>query len=114
MSKKYQQKKDSIISEIQTTFKRYKYLSDTSIASIDFGDGRDSDDFIIVNRPKDERGYDLSDTGASDIFFREAADGFCSWFILQYMRGYKPFVTMMSDAAHIWTLYRNNNCKNII
>ena len=67
-----------------------------------------------LTRPKDERGYDLSETGASDIFFQEASEGFCSWFILQYMRGYKPFVTMMSDAAHIWTLYRNNNCKNII
>ena len=43
-----------------------------------------------------------------NIFFQEAADGFCSWFILQYMRGYKPFVTMMSDAAHMG-LYGNNN-----
>ena len=54
-----------------------------------------------LTRPKDERGYDLSDTGASDIFFQEAAEGFCSWFILQYMRGYKPFVTMMSKEIEI-------------
>ena len=54
-----------------------------------------------LTRPKDERGYDLSETGAPDIFFREAADGFCSWFILQYMRGYKPFVTMMSKEIII-------------
>ena len=31
-----------------------------------------------LTRPKDERGYDLSETGVSDIFFQEAADGFCS------------------------------------
>ena len=29
------------------------------------------------------------------------ADGFCSWFILQYKRGYKPFVTMMSKEIEI-------------
>ena len=52
--------------------------------------------FSHLTRPKDERGYDLSDTGVSDIFFQEAADGFCSWFILQYMRGYKPFVTLLN------------------
>ena len=34
--------------------------------------------------------------GISDAILNELADGFCSWFILQYMRGYKPFVTMMS------------------
>lgn len=54
-----------------------------------------------LTRPRDERGYDLSETGVSDIFFQEAADGFCSWFILQYMKGYKPFVTMMSKEIEI-------------
>jgi hypothetical protein len=34
-------------------------------------------------------------------FCQEAADGFCSWFILQYKRGYKPFVTMMSKEIEI-------------
>ena len=34
-------------------------------------------------------------------FFQEAADGFCSWFILQYIRGYKPFVTLMSKEINI-------------
>lgn len=29
-------------------------------------------------RPKDERGYELSDTGVFDRFFQEVADGFCS------------------------------------
>lgn len=54
-----------------------------------------------LTRPKDEREYELSDTGVADSFFQEAADGFCSWFILQYMRGYKPFVTMMSKEVDI-------------
>lgn len=39
-----------------------------------------------ITRPRDERGYELLDSGTSDSFFREAAEGFCSWFILQYMR----------------------------
>ena len=61
-----------------------------------------------LTRPKDERGYDLSDMGVSDIFFQEAADGFCSWFILQYMRGYKPFVTMISKEIKVeGGLYEN-------
>ena len=54
-----------------------------------------------LTRPKDVRGYYLSDMGVSDIFFQEAAEGFCSWFILQHMRGYKPFVTMMSKEIII-------------
>lgn len=57
--------------------------------------------FSYLSCPRDERGYDLSETGVSDIFFQEAADGFCSWFILQYMKGYKPFVTMMSKEIEI-------------
>ena len=51
--------------------------------------------------PRDERGYDLSENRVPDIFFQEAADGFCSWFILQYLKGYKPFVTMMSKEIEI-------------
>lgn len=31
-----------------------------------------------LTRPKDERGYELSDTGVFDRFFQEVADGFCS------------------------------------
>ncbi len=46
--------------------------------------------------PRDDQGVALTEYGDSDLLFEEAAEGFCSWFILQYMRGYKPFVTMMS------------------
>ena len=49
-----------------------------------------------ATRPRDDQGVALTEYGASDVLFEEAAEGFCSWFILQYMRGYKPFVTMMS------------------
>ena len=38
---------------------------------------------------------------ALDSICQQAADGFCSWFILQYKRGYKPFVTMMSKEIEI-------------
>lgn len=54
-----------------------------------------------ITRPRDERGYELLPSGPSDIIFQEAADGFCLWFILQYKRGYKPFVTMMSKEIEI-------------
>lgn len=37
----------------------------------------------------------------ADRLLQEAADGFCSWFILQYIRGYKPFVTMMTKELTI-------------
>ena len=49
-----------------------------------------------TTRPRDDQGAALTEYGASDVLFEEAAEGFCAWFILQYMRGYKPFVTMMS------------------
>jgi hypothetical protein len=26
----------------------------------------------------------------------EAAEGFCSWFLLQHFRGYKPFITKVT------------------
>lgn len=38
---------------------------------------------------------------APDSICQQAVDGFCSWFILQYKRGYKPFVTMMSKEIEI-------------
>lgn len=38
-----------------------------------------------ITRPRDERGYELLPSEPSDIIFQEAADGFCSWFIFQYM-----------------------------
>lgn len=49
-----------------------------------------------VTRARNDQGAALTKYGASDVLFEEAAEGFCSWFILQYMRGYRPFVTMMS------------------
>ena len=54
-----------------------------------------------LTRPRDDQGVALTEYGASDMLFEEAAEGFCSWFILQYMRGYKPFVTMMSKEIII-------------
>ena len=54
-----------------------------------------------LTRPKNDQGNALSEYGASDVLLEEAAEGFCSWFILQYMRGYKPFVTMMSKEIII-------------
>jgi len=54
-----------------------------------------------TTRPRDDQGAALTEYGASDVLFEEAAEGFCSWFILQYMRGYKPFVTMMSKEIII-------------
>ena len=54
-----------------------------------------------TTRYRDEEGKPISKYGASDMLFEEAAEGFCSWFILQYMRGYKPFVTMMSKEIII-------------
>ena len=54
-----------------------------------------------ATRYKDEEGKPISEYGASDVLFEEAAEVFCSSFILQYMRGYKPFVTMMSKGIII-------------
>ena len=54
-----------------------------------------------TTRPRDDQGVALTEYGASDVLFEEAAEGFCAWFILQYMRGYKPFVTMMSKEIII-------------
>lgn len=54
-----------------------------------------------ATRPRDDQGTALTEYGASDVPFKEAAEGFCAWFILQYMRGYKPFVTMMSKEIII-------------
>ena len=61
-----------------------------------FEGGEPSSRLTGITRYKDEEGKPISEYGASDVLFEEAAEGFCAWFILQYMRGYKPFVTMMS------------------
>ena len=52
--------------------------------------------FSELTRARDGQGFTQTKYGVSDVLFVEAAEGFCAWFILQYMRGYKPFVTMMS------------------
>ncbi|MDY3942927.1 MAG: hypothetical protein SOY99_01655 [Alloprevotella sp.] len=54
-----------------------------------------------LTRPRDDQGNALSEYGTFDLLFKEAAEGFCAWFILQYRRGYKPFVTMMSKEIII-------------
>ena len=54
-----------------------------------------------ATRYRDEDGKPISEYGASDGLFKAAAEVFCAWFILQYMRGYKPFVTMMSEEIII-------------
>lgn len=49
-NKKYQQKKDNIVSEIKTIFNNcnFFYDSDIIVNSIEFDKGRDGDDFIIA------------------------------------------------------------------
>ena len=63
--------------------------------------GEPSSRLTGATRPRDGQGVALTEYGASDVLFEEAAEGFCSWFILQYMRGYKPFVTMMAKEIII-------------
>jgi len=63
--------------------------------------GEPSSRLTGTTRYRDEEGKPISKYGASDMLFEEAAEGFCAWFILQYMRGYKPFVTMMSKEIII-------------
>ena len=66
-----------------------------------FEGGEPSSRLTGTTRPRDDQGVALTEYGASDMLFEEAAEGFCSWFILQYMRGYKPFVTMMAKEIII-------------
>ena len=61
-----------------------------------FEGGEPSSRLTGATRPRDDQGAALTEYGASDVLLEEAAEVFCAWFILQYMRGYKPFVTMMS------------------
>ena len=63
--------------------------------------GEPSSRLTGTTRYRDEEGKPISKYGASDMLFEEAAEGFCAWFILQYMRVYKPFVTMMSKEITI-------------
>lgn len=49
-----------------------------------------------VMRPRNETLNAMTSYGKTDLLLQEAAEGFCAWFILQYMRGYKPFVTRVS------------------
>ena len=61
--------------------------------------GLDKDD--VVKFGSMEKVQDRAGKLAPDSICQQAADGFCSWFILQYKRGYKPFVTMMSKEIEI-------------
>ena len=66
-----------------------------------FEGGSPSSRLTGATRPRDDQGAPLTEYGASEVLFEETAEGFCAWFILQYMRGYKPFVTMMSKEIII-------------
>lgn len=61
--------------------------------------GLDKDD--VVKFGSMEKVQDRAGKLAPDSICQQAADGFCSWFILQYKRGYKPFVTMMSKEIEM-------------
>ena len=39
--------------------------------------------------------------GAPYYMVKNAANGFCAWFILQHLRGYKPFITVMEKEETI-------------
>lgn len=54
-----------------------------------------------VTRPRSATLNAMTSYGKTDLILQEAADGFCAWFILQYRRGYKPFVTMMRKEIKI-------------
>ena len=54
-----------------------------------------------VKRPRNETLNAMTSYGKTDLILQEAAGGFCAWFILQYMRGYNPFVAMMSKETII-------------
>ena len=54
-----------------------------------------------VTRPRNETLNAMTSYGKTDLILQEAAGGFCAWFILQYMRGYNPFVAMMSKETII-------------
>lgn len=54
-----------------------------------------------VTRPRNETRNAMTSYGKTDLLLQEAADGFCAWFILQYRRGYKPFVRMMRKEIKI-------------
>ena len=43
----------------------------------------------MISGKRSEKNYELT---IRDIM---TTDGLCAWVILQYMRGYKPFVTMI-------------------
>jgi hypothetical protein len=48
-----------------------------------------------ITMPRDERGNPLIKQSVARSVAEEVANGFCAWFILQHLRGYKPFVTIM-------------------
>ena len=48
-----------------------------------------------ITMPRDERVNPLIKQSVARSVAEEVANGFCAWFILQHLRGYKPFVTIM-------------------
>lgn len=48
-----------------------------------------------ITIPYDHQGHPLRESGVASTIANGIAEGFCAWFILQHLRGYKPFVTIM-------------------
>ncbi|MBM6671226.1 MULTISPECIES: DUF3289 family protein [Bacteroidaceae] len=44
------------------------------------------------------QGLPLKKSGLGQGIAEDVANGFCAWFILQHLRGYKPFVTVMENV----------------
>ena len=42
----------------------------------------------------------------------DMARGFCAWFILQHLRGYKPFITIMEKEQILKLINKKNCIKN--
>ncbi len=54
-----------------------------------------------ITTPHPSQGLPIPKTGMGQAIAEEVADGFCAWFILQHLRGYKPFVTVMEKTEMI-------------
>lgn len=54
-----------------------------------------------ITIPYDHQGHPLRESGVASTTANGIAEGFCAWFILQHLRGYKPFVTIMEKREHL-------------
>ena len=54
-----------------------------------------------ITIPFDHQGQPLRNSGVASTIANQVANGFCAWFILQHLRGYKPFVTAMERRERI-------------